>query len=62
MCVSQKMFASNIRNTNLEEMVGYGFNLFCILDINPFLVKLITQDLVNGLDLPSKDKGFIIHC
>ena len=59
-CVSQKMFASNIRNTYLEEMVGNGFNLF-VLDINPSLVKLITQDLVNGLHLPSKDQGFIIH-
>ena len=50
-----------LENTYLEEMVGNRFTHFCILEKNPFLVKLFTPDLVNSLHLPSNDKVFIIH-
>ena len=42
-------------------MVEDGFNHFCIEETNPFLIKLIKQDLGNGLHLPSKDTVFISH-
>ena len=42
-------------------MVGNGFTIFCILETNPYLVKLFTQDLLYGLHLPSKEKVFIIY-
>ena len=45
-----------LENTYLEEMVGYRFNISCILEINPFVKekeKYFTKDLVNGLHLRS---------
>ena len=42
-------------------MVVNGFAIFCILEINPFVLKFFTQDLVNGLHLRSEDQVLIIY-
>ena len=34
---------------------------FCILEPNPFVLKLFTQDRLNGFPLCLKDQLFIIH-
>ena len=44
-----------LENTYLEQMAENGFTSFCILETNPFLKKMFTLNLVDGLHLYSKD-------
>ena len=42
-------------------MVGNGFTHLCILEINPIVLKLFRQILVDGFPLCFKGQVFIIH-
>ena len=55
------MFLVVLENSLLEQMVQNGFTNFCILETNPFVLKLFTQYLVNGFHMRSKGKEFVIH-
>ena len=65
-----KFFIKNVRfgilsvvleNTYMEEMIRNEITDVFILETNPFVLKLFTQYLVDGLHLRSKGQGFIIH-
>ena len=49
-----------LENIYLEEIIGNGFTNFCMLDTNPFVLNLFTQNLFHGFQLCSKDQWFFL--